>query len=861
MIKQLCLISVLFFIETFCSGQNVGNIAGDSDFFPIAEWVQNPEKPLDIRVESIMRLMTPEEKADMLAGVDMWHLKGIERLGIPSIQVTDCGHGITIILDKEGNWVGNATCFPTAAAQAATFNRSLIEEVGSALGRETRATGSAFLLAPMVNIKRHPLNGRNYELFSEDPLLSGEMAASFIKGVQSEDVGAVIKAYTANNQQTNQSVIDVQMDERTLQEIYLPAFRIPVYKADPWGVMTAYNGLNSFRTSASKHLLTEVLKEDWKYEGFVVSDWRAVKSISSLYAGLDIEMPGPGNYLTKDNVLKAIADNSLTSDELDDKVRRILRALVRTRLLDYEKPHLNSELNSQKHKLLTRKVAEEGIVLLKNEKTTLPFKKTIKKLAVIGPNASQARLGGGGSASVSPFYSVSPLDGIRNLCGPDTEILFEEGCGLGGNMEVVGSKYLRAEKNGLTGKCLKGDYYANSDLTGQPACTEMDESVNFSWGWANPKPQIGKEGYSVRWRGQLIPPVTGSYKIGISAAGCGHRLYLKDSLIIDQWDTGSIDNFETDFTSGSRNVSVAFDKNIPVDIKIEFKKRTNRNFIRFEWEVPGSNSIESVKKIAGECDAVVIFAGLSNFFEGGNNDRPDILLPGEQNRLISEVSEVNPKTVVVLINGSAIAMPWIDKVNAVIEAYYPGQEGGNAIADILFGKVNPSGKLPETFPVLLSDCPAFGNYPGEGNTVKYSEGIYVGYRHYDTKNVEPLFPFGHGLSYTTFEYSDLVIDKTGNTFNSSFKVKNSGEVDGAEVVQLYLRDIVSSEHRPQKELKNFEKLFLKAGETKTVTFKITDEDLSFFSEKQNKWMYEHGDFEALIGSSSRDIRLKKTFSR
>jgi beta-glucosidase len=532
-----------------------------------------------------------------------------------------------------------------------------------------------------------------------------------------------------------------------------------------------------------------------------------------------------------------------------------------TRLVDYDKPHLNAELNSERHQFLARKVAEEGIVLLKNEGSTLPLKKSIRKLAIIGPNASQARLGGGGSASVSPFYSVSPLEGIRNLCGPDTEIIFEEGCGLGGNMDVVGNKYLRTGKNELAGNWLKGEYFSNPDLAGQPACIEKDESVNFSWGWANPKPQIGKEGYSVRWSGQIIPPVSGRYSLGISAAGCGYRLYLGDSLLINQWETGSKDNFEAEFTSGSRSVSVNLEKNSPADIKIEFTKRTNRNFIRFEWEVPGSNSIEAAKKIAGECDAVVIFAGLSNFYEGGNNDRSDILLPGEQNRLISEVAGTNPKTIVVLINGSAIGMPWIDRVNAVLEAYYPGQEGGNAIAGVLFGEVNPSGKLPETFPVLLSDSPAFGNYPGKNNIVKYVEGIYVGYRHYDARNIPPLFPFGHGLSYTTFEYSDLKIEKKGSSSNCSLKVKNNGRVDGSEVVQLYLRDIVSSEHRPLKELKNFEKLFLRAGEVKTVIFTITDDDLSFFSEKQNKWLYEGGDFEVLIGSSSGDIRLKKTFTR
>lgn len=820
---------------------------------------RDSKRTTEERVNDICHLMTLDEKADFLTGLDFWHLKGIARLGIPSIQVTDCGHGVTIILDKDGNWVGNATCFPTAVGQAATWNRPLIQEVGGALGREVRATGSSILLAPMVNIKRHPLNGRNYETFSEDPLLTGEMAAAFIQGVQSEHIGAVIKGMTANNQQTGQHDLIVQMDERTLQEIYLPNFRIPIMKAKPWGVMTAYNGLNGVPTSASRHLLQEILKDSWKYEGFVVSDWGAVKGTESITAGLDIEMPGPGKYLIKENVLKAIDNQSLTIAQLDDKVKRILRALVKTQLIDLEKPKLNSELNSAKHQLLARKVAEEGIVLLKNKENILPLKQSVKKLAVIGSNATQARLGGGGSASVSPFYSVSPLDGIKKFCGSNTEIVFEEGCGLNGNLKLVDSKYLTANMDGKVVSGLKAEYFTNQELKGKPTITTTDDVVNFSWGWTNPKPEIGKWGYSVRWSGKLIPPASGDYKIGIAAAECGYRLFIDHKLVIDEWEKTSKDNFEANFTSGNKSVQVALKANVPVNVQIEFYKRSNRNFIRFEWEIPGSNSIDQAVKVARESDAVVIFAGLSNFFEGGNNDRTDILLPGEQNRLISEVAKVNPNTVVVLINGSAIGMPWINEVNAVLEAYYPGQEGGNAITNVLFGKVNPSGKLPETFPVKVTDNPAFGNYPGEKNVVNYAEGISVGYRHYDTRNIEPLFPFGHGLSYTTFKYSDLKIAKAGKTFVASFKLKNTGKTDGAEVAQLYIHDLVSSEPRPLKELKNFEKIFLKAGETKWVSFEITDENLSFFSEKQNKWVVEPGEFEVQIGSSSGDIRLKDTF--
>lgn len=823
---------------------------------------QNKTKSIEQRVNNLCKQMTLDEKVDFLSGKDDWHLKGIERLGIPPFQVTDCGHGITIVFDKNGNWVGNATCFPTAVTQAATWNRALIEQVGAALGREARATGSSFLLAPMINIKRFPLNGRNYETFSEDPNLTGEMAAAFINGVQSEHIGAVLKSLAANNQQANQEFLMVNADERTLQEIYLPAFKIAIEKSNPWGIMTAYNGLNGFRTSANKHLLIDILRKDWNYKGFVVSDWRAVQGEESIWSGCDIEMPGPGKFMTKANVLKALKDNHITLADLDDKVKRILRAYVKSTLLDTEKPGLNAETNSEKHRLLTRKVAEEGIVLLKNSNNLLPFDLLrINKLAVIGPNATTLRLGGGGSASVSPFYSVSPLEGLRKVCGTNTEVVYQEGCGLDGNLNVVDSKYLFNDQNGIRRNGLKAEYFKNNSLEGEPALTSIDESVNFSWGWANPKPEISRNGYSVRWTGQIIPPVTGEYKLGISAGECGYRLYINGKLEFDEWETGGKDNFEAHFTTGSRQIFLQLEKGKAVDIKIEFYKRMNRNFIRLEWEIPGSNPIEQAVELAKESDAVVIFAGLSNFFEGGNNDRKDILLPGEQNRLIFEVAKANPNTVVVLINGSAIAMPWVNDVEAIVEAYYPGQEGGNAIANVLSGKVNPSGKLPETFPVKLSDNPAFMFYNKDSVNSYYSEGIYVGYRHYDTKKVEPLFPFGHGLSYTNFAYSNLKIIKKGRKNRITFNLQNTGNTDGSEVVQLYVKEVKADEDRPEKELKNFEKVFLKKGETKTVSFEIGEEQLAYFSKHRHKWITVSGQFEILIGSSSRDIRLKKSFEQ
>ena len=847
----------LIFLSFLLSCSFFGSIAQTGKEIPV---YKDPEKTVEQRVNHLLELLTTQEKADLLTGRDMWHFKGIERLDIPPLQVTDCGHGVTIILDESGNAAGSATCFPTATAQAATWNKELIKKVGAALGRETRATGSAILLAPMVNIKRFPLNGRNYELFSEDPLLSGELASSFIEGVQSEQVGAVIKAMTANNQQANQSQLNVIMDEQTLREIYLPSFRIPVEKADPWGVMTAYNGLNGSHTSENKHLLSDILKEEWNYKGFVVSDWRGTRSTEALDAGLDLEMPGPGKFLTKDIVMNELEENRLTINQLNDKVRRILRAYVKTGLLDYEKPDFNAELNSEEHQLLARKVAEEAIVLLKNEQHVLPFKTTVKKLAVIGPNAAEARLGGGGSASVSPFYAVSPLEGLRNFCGPETEIIFEEGCGLSGNLKVIDRRYLQHKKDGKTAEGLKAEYFSNSGLKGEPAVATADEKIDFSWGWANPKPGVDRGRYSVKWSGQLLPPETGNYKIGVSAASGGFRLYIDEKLVFDEWTADNSENFEAELTAVNRIEDIELQKEKPVDIRLEFYKRANRNFIRLEWEIPGNNSIELARQAAARSDAVIIFAGLSNFFEGGNNDREDIILPGEQDRLIREVAKVNSNTAVILINGTPVAMPWLDDVNAVMEAYYPGQEGGNAIARVLFGEVNPSGKLPETFPVKLSDNPAWGNYPGENNEVHYDEGIFVGYRHYDANNVEPLFPFGHGLSYTSFEYNDLKITKSGDSFLAEMAIQNTGNVAGAEVVQLYLSDVKAGEPRPVKELKEFRKVTLSPNEKQKITFEITRNDLSFFAQKQNKWIAEPGEFEVLIGSSSRDIRLSGVFT-
>jgi beta-glucosidase len=821
---------------------------------------RDPNQPLEVRIQNLLSLMSLDEKADLLAGKDMWHFRGIERLGVPSIQVTDCGHGVTVIFDETGSSVGCASCFPTGVGQAATWNEDVEYEIGKALGSEAKTLGSSILLAPMVNIHRTPLGGRNYETYSEDPYLTGKMASSFIKGVQSEDVGACIKAMAANNQQTNQSNLNVVVSERALHEIYYPGFKIPMMEAKPWAVMTSYNKLNGQYSAEKKELIADIIKDEWKFDGLVISDWRGVHTTISIDARLDIEMPGPGKFLTQKNILQALKDKTLTEAELNDRVARILRALIKTKMLDQDYKSIRMERNFENHKKVALKAAEESLVLLKNEGGLLPLKKAnIHTLAVIGPNAKEARLGGGGSASVTSCYSVSPLAGLKNLCGDSIRIDFEEGCQFIGNYPLVSTENLMSEDNGKKINGLKGEYFKGTKLEGNPVCVRVDDKIDFSWGWASPCKSVSKNDYSVRWSGKITPPSTGKYRLGLTCTGGGCRLYIDNKLIIDGWSQAPNQNFEDQFTKSGQYAPFNLEKNKAYDIRVEFYKKTNINSIRLEWEMPTKeNPIDKAVALARKSDVAIIFAGLSNLFEGGSHDKTDLTLPGDQDRLIKEVTKANPNTIVVLINGTPVAMPWINEVKAIVEAYYPGQEGGNAIANVLFGEVNPSGKLPETFPVRLEDNPSFGNFPGKDDVVKYEEGIYVGYRYYDTKKIKPLFAFGHGLSYTQFQYSDLQLEVKQDKLMARCNITNTGKISGAEVAQLYVHDVEASVDRPEKELKGFKKLFLLPGEKKSVSFEVKKDDLSFYSEEKKRWVFEQGKFKVLVGSSSDDIRLQDT---
>jgi len=609
------------------------------------------------------------------------------------------------------------------------------------------------------------------------------------------------------------------------------------------------------------YLIKDVLKNKWNYQGFIVSDWSAVVSSNSITAGVDVEMPGPGKFMDIKDMMKAMEDGLITDEGINEAAKRYLRSIVKTGMLDIPRKELPSEHNTPHHHDIAREVAEGSIALLKNSNNILPLNKdVVKKIAVFGPNAEEARLGGGGSASVSACRTVSPLKGMQNVFGANSEITFIEGASISGDLPVIPSGNFTTEIDGKVVQGLKGEFFDGAHLKGEVQCVKIDDKIDFSWGWAAPCDKVRKNGYSARWTGKLIAPKTGKYKIGVSVSEGGVRLNLDGKLVIDEWGDPGNEITEARFNSVSKNVEIEMVEGSAHNIKVEFHKKMNRNTIRFEWATPGQKSpIDDAVKLAIKSEVAVIFAGLSNRIEGGTNDKEELKLPGNQDKLISAIAKANPNTIVVLINGTPVEMPWISEVAAVVEAFYPGQEGGDAIANILSGKVNPSGKLPDTFGKKMSDYLSMKYYPGdeEKGITEYGEELKVGYRQFDEDNIKPLFPFGYGLSYTTFNLSNLKVDKQKNIVVVKVDVTNTGKVAGAEVAQVYVSDVKASVYRPKKELKGFEKVMLNPGETKTATIELDKFAFSFFSENEDGWILEPGEFEIMVGNSSRKISIKE----
>lgn len=797
-----------------------------------------------------------DEAAGLFAGEGAWHFPGVPSLGLPPLQVADCGHGVTLVAPP----YGCATCLPTSVGMAATWDPALIEEAGALLGRESLAKGLGMLLAPMINLHRLPCGGRNYESFSEDPVLAGRMAAALVRGIQSEGVSACLKHLACNNQQAAQKTTSAEVDPRTLRELYLKPFAIVIREAAPWAVMTSYNPVNGEHPSDSRRWLEDILRGELGFDGLVVSDWNAVAADTALASGLDIEMPGPGKFLNKAAVLRALAEGLLTEDEIRRRARRVIRLHEQT--LPARRSS-SGELDTPRHRDLARRVAESSAVLLQNRDRALPLdpaREKIKRLAVVGPNAAIARLGGGGSASVLPFISVSPLEGIAARAAREgIEVVHAEGCPLGDEPPVVPASALPGS--------LRTEYFDVEAFAagGPPAAVQTHPQVNFSWGWAAPAEGVPRHLYAIRWTGRLRLPdaVSGPVRLSVHTWEGVARVRIDGQPLLDAWSAWDPNQFEDRFTHRHHSALLdpaALDDRREVAIEIEYRKTGARAGIRLGWELPGApDPIDEAERLAASADAVVICAGLSNMYEGGNCDRAAHSMPGRQEELIRRVAARNPRAIVVLNNGTPVSFRgWRDSAAAILEMFYPGQSGGEALARILFGDTNPSGRLPDTHPASWDDVLALRHYPGDGKIVRYGEGLLVGYRDADARGLAPAFPFGYGLSYTTFTQSAprLSADTlaAGETATVTVTVANTGDREGAEVVQLYLgpRDLPPG--RPPRALADFAKVRLAPGERRAVELTVRHEDLLTYDPAAAAWRVEFADWLVSTGPHSRALQ-------
>ncbi|MFA3783896.1 glycoside hydrolase family 3 C-terminal domain-containing protein [Melioribacteraceae bacterium 4301-Me] len=792
---------------------------------------------VDKRVEDLLGRMTLEEKIDLLGGTG-FATKPNDRLGIPELKMSDGPVGV--------RW-GNSTAFPVSIAMAATWNQEIVKEVAKGIAHELIGKGRNVILGPCVNIARIPQGGRNFESFGEDPYLTSRITVAYIKGIQENGAAATVKHFAANNQEYERLYIDTWVSKRALNEIYFPAFKAAVTEADVLCVMCAYNKVNGRFAAENDYLLDEKLKKEWGFKGLVMSDWGAVhSSLPTANGALDLEMP-TGKYMNKSTLLDAVKNGELPESKINEKVRRILTVIFKLGLFDKEIKPDESMINSKENREIAYKTSLESIVLLKNTDGILPLKQhNIKTLAVIGPNANKARTGGGGSALVSPINPVSPLEGLKNKINKKIKIEFAQGVVMEGDEEGISSKYFFTDssmrKNGLN-----AEYYNNMNLSGVPKLERVDDEINFKWHGGSPDSLIEKDNFSVRWTGFLKAPKSGKYTITVTSDD-GSRVFFNNELMINDWN---------DHAFESRSFEVTLEEEKLYPIKVEFYENGGDAGIILGWRLPGENLLQQAVQIAKNADCALLFVGDSYNIETEGKDRDNIELPYNQDLLIQKVAEVNKNVIVVLETGSPVVMDkWIDKVKAVVEAWFPGTEGGNAIADVLLGNYNPSGKLPITFPKKWEDCSAFNSYKKYEARTYYADDIYVGYRHFDKYNIEPLFPFGFGLSYTTFSYSNIKLNKNENNITVTFELKNTGNLQGEEIAQLYISPINPKLDRPVKELKAFKKISLQPGESKVVEMTIDKNSFAYFDEKSDSWKIDPGKYKILIGSSSRNLPLE-----
>ncbi len=775
------------------------------------------------RARALVEQMTLDEKIDLIAGARSFYTHAIPRLGIPEIRMADGPQGI------RNNTV--STLFPCGILTASTWNRDLARSLGNSLARDAKARGVSILLGPGVNIYRAPLCGRNFEYFGEDPYLAGETAVQYILGVQEKGVMATVKHFAANNQERSRHRMSSDVDERTLQEIYFPAFRKAVQEAGVGAVMDSYNLVNSVHSTENRHLNIDILRKQWGFEGIIMSDWTSVYStFGALEGGLDLECP-KGVFFTREKIKPLLEKGVVSETLIDEKVQHILQTFIAFGFFDTPRKDISIPEDDPTSRETALNIAREGMVLLKNE-GALPLAHKSKVL-VMGPNANRIPTGGG-SGFVTPFSTVSIAEGLTRELGKKRVSILSD--------EMLFASILGEVQSGNKPGFL-ARYYLGERLEGNPLQETMEADPSHRWGYGSPMKELPNDGFSVRWEGRYRPRRDGLLRFVLSGDD-GYRLFVNGKQLAGDWGNHAL---------STRTAFLPVEAEKDYDLRFEFFEHAGEATVGFEAGILD----ESLLQIAlAACTDIVYCAGFSSDIEGEGFDRP-FELPDSQLDMLSRLKD---KRLTVLVNagGGVDFSGWSEHADAIVMAWYPGQEGGTAAAELLSGRISPSGKLPISIERKWEDNPVHDSYFDDSgrNRTTYSEGLYVGYRGYDRSGISPMFPFGFGLSYTQFQYSRLKAVRAADGIEVSFDVSNTGKVDAMETAQVYIHDVKSSVHRPYKELKGFEKKMIRRGQTVQYTVKLGMDAFSFYDTVSGNFKLEPGEFEILVGPSSLDLPLK-----
>ncbi len=783
------------------------------------------------RANDLLKNMTTREKLIYIGGVDWMYTKAIPRLGIPSVKMSDATNGT-------GTW-GASTSYPCAIMLAATWNRQMATEYGKSVADDCKARGVNILLGPGINIYRAPMCGRNFEYMGEDPYLAGETSTEYIKGLQNNGVMGVIKHFAANFQEYDRNFVSSDIDERTLHEIYFPAFKSAVQKAQVGAVMSSYNLLNGVWTTENPWLLKDVLRTQWGFNGMVMSDWGSTHNcVPAVKGGMDLEMAG-NEIQNEEDLRKYLESGEISMSDIDLKVKHILRTLIAFGFFDRNQLDTSIPLNNPSSAKVALDVSRDGIVLLKNQENTLPLKsEKTKNITVIGNNAL-IYTAGGGSSLVAPFSYVSYYEGFKKLA-------LEKGFNVTyvdkyDHMQDVLFVSSTSSENGL-----KGEYYNNKDLSGTPVATQTDKRIGFEWTMGSGVSGVNKNNFSVKWTGELRPTETATYEFIVSGDD-GYRLFINNEKVIDEYAEGAF---------RERKYSKSLVAGQKYAIRLEYFQAGGGASVDFAWMKQGDNN-RFVNEL-NKADVVVAFIGHNSASEAEAGDR-SFKLPTNAETLIKDALQSTKPIVAVVNGGGNIYMQdWEPQLKGLLWGWYGGQEAGTAMAEVLLGDVNPSGKLPVTFEKRWEDNPVYNSYYDTNKRVQFTEGVFVGYRGYDKLNRTVQYPFGYGLSYTSFAVSNMQVNTltdANQLFEVSFDVKNTGTMAGAEVVQLYINKQGGSPvGRPLRELKNFAKVYLAPSETKTVTMTLTKDDFSYYSVQNKSFVVDNGNYKVELGVSSRDIK-------